>query len=245
MTPTPRRVHPDVLPPVPTDVQSADDRHALTASDRGRLPAPTRRVLVNLLQGPYLARALHPNLWPVLLAEEDLVRERLGDLFLDLVLDQETGVAFIRPMTDSEVDLPRTIRSLPLTFIDSVLLLYLRERLLRSEGGRVFVGRDEIDEHLEVYRAADDTNVAQYGKRVNASVTKLKENSILRTTSEEGRFEISPVLGLVFDADVVRAVAAELRRLAGADDGKPLADSEVTDLPDLHRLKGPDAEDEL
>lgn len=229
MTPSPRRVHPDVLPPVSTEPPGPADRHVLTASDRGRLPVATRRVLVRLLQGPYLDRSTHPNLWPVLVAEEDLVRERLGDLFLDLVLDQESGVAFIRPMVDDEVDLPRTIRSMPLTFIDTALLLFLRERLVRAAGARVFVGRDEIDEHLEVYRATEDTNMAQYGKRVNASVTKLKDNSILRSTSEEGRFEISPVLGLVFDADAVRAVSTELRRMAAPDAAEQSQDDPFTE----------------
>lgn len=214
----PRRVHPDLLPPVPVVDAAADDRHVLTPSDRGRLPERTRRVLVSLLQGPYLARDLHPNLWPVLAAEEELVRERLGDLFLDLVLDHDVGVAFVRPMTADDVDLPRTIRSLPLTFIDTVLLLFLRERLLRAEGARAFVGRDEIDEHCEAFRASDDTNLSVYAKRVNASVSKLKDNSILRSTSEDDRYEVSPVLGLVFDADTVRSVTVELRRLAGLED---------------------------
>ena len=235
MTTTPRRVHPDVLPEVPADALGEPEAHLLTATDRGRLPETTRRVLVNLLQGPYLARTSHPNLWPVLVANEDLVRERLGDLFLELVLDQETGIAFIRAMVDEQVDLPRTIRSMPLTFIDTVLLLFCRERLLRSQGGRVFVGRDEIDEHLEIYRAGQDTNVAGYAKRVNASVTKLKDNSILRSTRENDRFEISPVLGLVFDADVVRAVAAELRVLAdgapGEDAAEPGADQPGANEP--------------
>lgn len=215
MTPTPRRVHPDVLPPVALADTDADDRHILTAADRGRLPELTRRVLVSLLQGPYVARELHPNLWPVLVTNEDLIRERLGDLFLQLVSDQEAGVAFVRPMTDADVDLPRTIRSMPLTFVDTVLVLFLRERLLQGSGARVFVGRDEIDDHCAAFRAADDTNLALFGKRVNASVSKLKDASILRSTSEGDRYEVSPVLGLVFDADNVHAVAAELRRLAG------------------------------
>lgn len=217
MTPTPRRVHADVLPPVASPADDTVGADVLTPTDRGRLPETTRRLLVNLLQGPYLARTSHPNLWPVLVANEDLVRERLGDLFLDLVLDQETGVAFVRPMTSDDAALPRTIRSMPLTFIDTVLLLFLRERLLRAQTARVFVGRDEIDEHLELFRAADDTNVAQFAKRINASVTKLKDNSLLRGAREEGRFEISPVLGLVFDAGQVQAVTAELRRLAAGD----------------------------
>ena len=51
MTPTPRRVHPDVLPPVLAADLDAGDAHVLTASDRGRLPILTRRVLVGLLQG--------------------------------------------------------------------------------------------------------------------------------------------------------------------------------------------------
>jgi len=55
-------------------------------------------------------------------------------------------------------------------------------------------------------------------KRINASVDKMKQNSVLRETEESGRFEISPVLRLVFDAAQVQAVTAELRALLASGD---------------------------
>jgi len=221
MTQSPRRAHPDLLPPVPEaeSALSTPQPHALTPTDRGRLPESSRRALVKLVQGPYLTRDAHPNLWSALLADEDSIRERLGDLFLDIVLDLEAGLAFVRPMTAPDRDLPKTIRSIPMTFIDTALLLHLRELLLRADAGagRVFVGRDEIDDHLAAYRAEENTDHVTYSRRINACVEKLKKASILLTTNEEERYEISPVLAMVFDADAVVAVTAELRRLAAGE----------------------------
>lgn len=218
MTQAPRRAHPDLLPRVLTEepAPSPAAPHTLSETDRGRLPEGSRRALVKLVQGPYLMRSAHPNLWPALLADEDAIRERLGDLFLDLVLDIEAGLAFVRAMTAPDRDLPKTIRSIPMTFIDTALLLYLRELLLRADAGaaRVFVGRDEIDDQLAGYRADENTDHVTYARRVNASVEKLKKASILLGTKEEDRYEVSPVLAMVFDADAVLGVTAELRRIA-------------------------------
>ena len=149
------------------------------------------------------------------MTDEAAIRERLGDLFLDLVLDREAGLAFVRNMTSAEADLPRVIRSTPLTLIDTVLVLFLRDRLLRAAASdrRVFVGRDEIDDATSVYRTASGTDAVGFARRVNASVEKLKNANVLLGTGEEERYEVSPILGMVFDADEVLAVTAELRAL--------------------------------
>lgn len=225
----PRRAYPDDLPPLaPEDEDAPPQSHRLTANDHGRLPEGTRRVLVQLLMGPYVMRDRHPRLWPSLLADEDAIRERLGDIFCDLVLDRDAGLAYVRTMNPDGADLPRTIRSTPLTLIDTALVLHLRGLLLRAEASsaRIFVGRDEIDEQLAVFRSATGTDQATFAKRVNASVTKMKNNSVLLGTGEDDRYEISPILGLVFDADEVIAVTAELRRLA-AGEAPPEPEEEV------------------
>lgn len=215
----PRRAYPDVLPtPAASDTSADDAAGSLTDGDHGRLSDGTRRALVQLLRGPYVNRARHPRLWPSLIADEAAIRERLGDLFLELVLDREAGLAFVRNMTSAEVDLPRVIRSTPLTLVDTVIVLFLRDRLLRAATAdrRVFVGRDEIDDATSVYRVASGTDAVGFARRVNASVEKLKNASVLLSTGEEERYEVSPILGMVFDADEVLAVTAELRALAGA-----------------------------
>lgn len=120
--------------------------------DSGTLREPSRRVLVQLLRGPYLSASRHGNLWTALLSDEDAVRSSLADLFLDLVTDHAAQVAFVRN-TSADVDAPKVMRTATLTFLDTALLLHLRQTLLQESGGRkTIVGVDEVADQLQVYR---------------------------------------------------------------------------------------------
>jgi len=198
--------------------ESANNTHSLnslTSTDRGNLPEETRRTLVQLLKGPYLSEQGFPTLWATLLRGEDVIREQLGNLFLDLVIDPTAGVAFVRNMESEERVLPKVVRSLQLTLLDTALVLYLREQLLNAEatGRRAFVGLSDMADTLGVYRNIAQTDQASFNKRVNASIKKMQERSVLQQTSEEGRFEISPVLRMIFDADQVIAVTKEIKNM--------------------------------
>jgi hypothetical protein len=182
--------------------------------DNGTLREPSRRVLVQLLRGPYLSASRHGNLWTALLSDEDAVRSSLADLFLDLVTDHAAQVAFVRN-TSADVDAPKVMRTATLTFLDTALLLHLRQTLLQESGGRkTIVGADEVADQLQVYRGKDNADIAGFSKRINSSWQKMVRYGLLAATSTEGRFEVSPVLRLVFGAEEIAAVQAEYRRLA-------------------------------
>jgi hypothetical protein len=182
--------------------------------DNGTLREPSRRVLVQLLRGPYLSASRHGNLWTALLSDEDAVRSSLADLFLDLVTDHAAQVAFVRN-TSADVDAPKVMRTATLTFLDTALLLHLRQTLLQESGGRkTIVGADEVADQLQVYRGKDNADIAGFSKRINSSWQKMVKYGLLAATSTEGRFEVSPVLRLVFGAEEIAAVQAEYRRLA-------------------------------
>lgn len=209
---------------------SEASEHGLFPSDPGVLPDDTRRLLLQLLRGPYVLERTHPRAWAVLARDEQVVRSRLADLFVDLVIDRDLGVAFARNFEVDGVELPRVLRAMSLTLVDTALVLHLREALLRSTdpSRRVFVGVDEMTDWLAGYRPATSTDVVTFGKRVTASMQKMKDNSILLGTQEADRFEISPVLALVFGVDEVVAVTQALRGLIGrADDGVEESDEEV------------------
>ncbi|MDT0169741.1 DUF4194 domain-containing protein [Pseudarthrobacter sp. BRE9] len=187
---------------------------ALWEGDTGTLREPSRRVLVQLLRGPYLSASRHGNLWTALLSDEDAVRSSLADLFLDLVTDHAAQVAFVRN-TSADVDAPKVMRTATLTFLDTALLLHLRQTLLQESGGRkTIVGADEVADQLQVYRGKDNADIAGFSKRINSSWQKMVKYGLLAATSTEGRFEVSPVLRLVFGAEEIAAVQAEYRRLA-------------------------------
>lgn len=215
---------PDALAPEPAE----PDRDpaslapgALWNGDTGTLPRDTRRAIVRLVQGPYLSAERQPDLWNALMSDEAVVQRHLADMFLALVIDRETGLAFVRNADDPTGAAPSVVRTMPLTFIDTALLLHLRTLLLRvpAAGQRAFVDREELLDHLRVYRPRTSTDESGFDKRVSASVTKMVKASLLRETSVGERYEISPILALVFGPDEVAAVAREYRRMLSDDPG--------------------------
>jgi hypothetical protein len=192
----------------------------LFVNDTGELPLDTRRVLVQLLSGPSLEGRRHARLWTILLRDEQVIRRRLAELFLELVLDRELQVAFTSQVVAEELDIPILLRRAQLTFIDSVLLLFLRQRLTQadSHGERAVIARDEIVENLMPYERAASTDRAGFGKRVNASIEKLKKHNILqKLRSSDDRFEIAPTLKLLFSAEEIIALTALYDRMAAGE----------------------------
>lgn len=190
----------------------------LWPGDTGVLREASRRALVQLLRGPHLGAQRHGRLWTALLNDEAMIRSRLADVFLELVVDRESEVAFVRNVRASDLDPPQVVRTAPLTFLDTAVLLYVRQLLMRaSPGERVIVGSDELADQVEVYRGKDRADPALFGKRVNATIVKLERYGILARTTTEGRFEVSPVLRLVLGAEEVAAIHAEFRRIAVED----------------------------
>ena len=133
--------------------QAAEVPSGLWPGDTGTLREQSRRAFVHLVRGPYLSAQRHPNLWNALLNDHDAIASRLADMFLTLVVDAEAQVAFVRNIDVDGIDVPRVVRTAALTFIDTALLLNLRQQLLQSGGSeRTIVGRDEVADQMQVYR---------------------------------------------------------------------------------------------
>lgn len=197
---------------------------ALFANDTGELPLDTRRVLVQLLSGPSLDGRRHQKLWPVLLRDEAVIRRRLCELFLDLVIDRDMQVAFTSQVDAGELEVPILLRRAQLTFIDSVLLLFLRQRLTQADthGERAVISLDEIVENLMLYERAASTDRAGFTKRINASVEKVKKHNILqKIRASDDRFEISPTLKLLFSAEEILNLTGLYQQMAADDTAAP------------------------
>lgn len=210
--------------------------------DTGTLSIDARRALLKLIQGPYLSATRAPGPWSALLADEGLIRSRLHDLFLDLVLDREAGFAFVRNADTGEQDAPVAVRSEQLTFIDTAMLLVLRQMLLSGENdGRVIVGRDDVFEQLAPFRTAD-RDETDFSKRLNASWLKMRNKLRVVHALADERVEISPVLRMLVDADQVRTIAAEYERIRA---GERDADGPVLDLGVAMTDGGAEADDDV
>jgi hypothetical protein len=215
---------------LPEDAEAAPVK--LFEGDSGELELETRRVLVQLLAGPSLDGRRHVKLWPVLVRDEALIRRRLSELFLELVMDLDLQVAFTRQADAGDLETPVLLRRAQLTFLDSIMLLYLRQRLTQADAQceRAVISVDEIVEHMSVYERSTNTDRAGFNKRIQASIEKIKTHSILqKIRSSEDRFEISPTLKLLFSAEAIQALTRTYQRMAA---GEAVAPAPIPDPDD-------------
>lgn len=200
------------------DVASAPD--ALWPQDHGTLPFDARSALLQLVRGPYLHETRDAKLWAALMAHRGAIASRLADLFLDLTIDEEAGVAFAQNAVSEERELPKAARTNVMTLLDSIMVLTLRRELLLACGNRVFVDQDELFEALAQYRNLDQLDPASYRDRLKTSWNRLVEMRILIKSEAGDRFEVSPVLKIIFGAEEAQAVNDAFEALL-ASDGTP------------------------
>lgn len=215
----------------------ASDGHARHgfAGDTGTLAQDTRRVLVQLLLGPSIDATRQRRLWPVLLRDEALLRSRLHDLFLDLVVDVEQQVAFTRQVVADDIDAPVLLRKSQLSFLDSALVLYLRQRLIQAEaqGERAVVSADELAAQLAVFERSANPDAARFGRQVASAIEKAKKLNLLRLLGGgDQRFEVSPTLKLLFPAEQIQALTHTYRALADGSASLPVASAADEDDDD-------------
>lgn len=212
--------------PVDTDLECLDsssedqgdaalESEARFAGDTGTLPVPARRVLVRLLQGPSLDARRHEKLWEVFKRYEKDLKSRLHDIFLELVVDNEAKVAFTRQVVSDEVDVPILLRKQSLSFIESVLLLFLRQKLTHSDAQaeRAVVDLMEMTEYLKAYERSDNVDMSRFGRQMEGAIEKAKKLGVLlKLSGADDRFEISPSLRLLFPAEEIQALTEAFRR---------------------------------
>src|SRR6266403_3928731 len=187
-----------------------EGHEALFTNDQGNLPLETRRVLVQVLLGPAIDARRQTKLWPILLRYESIIRSRLHELFLELVIDRDQEVAFTRQILSDELDVPILLRRTQLTFLDSVLLLFLRQRLTQSDAQaeRAVLAHQEMVDHLAIFQRQGNVDHARFGKQIANTIEKAKKLSLLQKIRDsDDRYEVSPTLKLLFPAEEIQALA--------------------------------------
>ncbi|CAM5796932.1 DUF4194 domain-containing protein [Rhizobacter fulvus] len=197
------------VPVAPLPAGYDASRSSLFTGDTGALPLDTRRVLVQLMLGPSMDSTRQTQLWPTLLRDEAIIRSRLHDLFLELVVDRDQQVAFTRQAPAGDVPFPVLLRKLTLNFLETAAVLYLRLQLTQADAQveRSVLSGQDLRDHLMVYEKADNVDRSGFAARVRKAIEKLTASHILTPLGAgTDRFEISPTLKLLFSADEVQSL---------------------------------------
>lgn len=194
----------------------------LWEGDTGTLTFGSRKALVQLLKGPMVNALQHVEVWRAITTDQDALNAVLNNLFLELVLDEDAGVAFTRPANGGQEVLvgnnkteamPKVLRTETLSHFDTLIILILRQELtMAPPGERVIVDREEIREQVLLYRVDEERDEAKLAKRFDAAFRRIVDYSLARKTETPERFEVSPALRQIFDADTVAGVRAEYEK---------------------------------
>ncbi|MBV5340519.1 MAG: DUF4194 domain-containing protein [Deltaproteobacteria bacterium] len=169
-------------------------------------------------------------LWGCLLNLQARVRDYVGVLGLELVLDEAEGYAFLRSKVEEEDEaapkLPRLVARRPLSFPVSLLLALLRKKLAEfdASGGdtRLILTRDEIIDLVRVF-LPESSNEARLIDQTETHLNKIVELGFLRRLKplaatqnrQTAAFEVRRILKAFVDAQWLADFDARLAAYQG------------------------------
>jgi hypothetical protein len=162
-------------------------------------------VVIPLMKGA-VYRDTHDRAWKHLLELQPRVRDYVGTMGLQVVIDEAEGYAFLRqqPADPDEANpLPRLIPRHALSFHVSLLLALLRKKLAEfdAQGGdtRLIFTRAQITEMIRVFLPAT-SNEARLMDKIDEHIGKVERLGFLRPVKNaEQAFEVRRILKAFID----------------------------------------------
>ncbi len=191
------------------------------------------RACVALLKG-VVDRWRDENLWQDILNSQAALKDYLAKIGLRLYLDELDGYAYLRQAEDD--DIPRLVRRSPLSYGLSILLVQLRKKMGEFDASngdqKLIVSVEEMRRDLAVFLPAI-TNEEQYQKRFAKFLTQAEEMGVLKKTSEDGEYEVRPILRSFVNAEWLRMFEERLQEykeyglnLGGSDETEEAEEQE-------------------
>lgn len=190
------------------------------ATGQGRLPPEARRVLVALLRHGVIMAADKRRLFEALCRHRSLLQDHLADMYLRLVVDEQTGMALLLQQQLEDPDdeeISTLISRRPLSLYDTLLLLVLRKHYQEREATgeqRIMIDSDRIENALRPFLPLTQSSRSDR-RQLSGALKNLKERRILASVrGEEDRFEITPIIRYVVSAEFLEQLLREYRKLA-------------------------------
>ena len=231
---------------VPQDSNSAEVQTTVEAFSQqvtspeeggsGMVPAARRSLVYLLRQGVILA-SKKAKLFESLCRYQNDIRRHLAEVYLKLILDEKTGVAFVAGMqkeeeeqledfADNEVVSLITRRTLSL--YDTLLLLVLRKHYQdRETSGEqlIIIDQERVESYLTPFLPLTNSSKSDRRKLGPALERMVKKKILRKVRGSRDRYEITPVIRYVVNAEFLEQMLGEYQRIA--DENNIAEDSET------------------
>jgi hypothetical protein len=174
-------------------------------------------LLITLMKGVFYQEQ-DARLWQALLNLQAQVRDYVGVLGLELMLDEAEGYAWLRTRVaadDASEDLPRLVGRRQLSYPVSLLIALLRRKLAEfdASGGdtRLILSRDDIVELIRTFLPPGSTET-RLVDQVDAHINKVVELGFARRLrGQEQMVEVRRILKAFVDAQWLNEFDARLQ----------------------------------
>jgi hypothetical protein len=199
-------------------------------TETSNMPPECRRALVTLIRQGVILSLQKAKIFEIICRYQSNIRKHLADMYLKLVLDEKSGVAFIarvdeedtsnNKFTDDNASMEETVSLISrrtLTLFDTLLLLILRKYYQKRETAgeqKVIIDIERIESNLTPFLPLTNNSKSER-KNLNASLKKMTGKRILSSIpSSDDRYEITPIIRYVVNADFLETMLAEYHQLA-------------------------------
>jgi len=186
----------------------------------------SRRALVSLLRLGVIMAAQKAKLFAALCQHQTVIRRHLAEVYLKLILDEKTGLAFVANIQKeedaefadfAEDEIVSLITRRTLSLYDTLLLLVLRKHYQERENAgeqRVVVDLERLESYLTPFLPLTNSSKSDR-RKLNPALKKMVEKKILRKApGSDGRYEITPVIRYVVSAEFLETMLAEYLKIA-------------------------------
>lgn len=213
------------------------------------MPHDARRILVHLMRQGSVMASQKSKLFELLCRHESAIRKHLSEVYLQLVLDQKMGVAFVASAdyqndigdinveSDSEnqddLELDESTTLIPkrtLSLYDTLILLVLRKHYQDRESAgeqKITIDIERLESYLTPFLPITD-HASKDRKKLLARVKEMVKRKVLSTIrGAEDRYEITPIIRYVVSASFLESMLAEYTLLAQQTEGASVQTSPV------------------
>jgi hypothetical protein len=221
---------------------SSGDDLAHHEAGESAMPHDARRVLVYLMRQGLVIATQKAKSFELLCRHEVAIRKHLSEVYLRLVLDQKTGVAFIASSNSAykndrdngnddagagsdiegqeKLELEESITLISkrtLSLYDTLILLVLRKHYQDRESAgeqKIAIDIERLESYLTPFLPITD-HASKDRKKLLARVKEMVKRKVLSTIrGTEDRYEITPIIRYVVSAGFLESMLAEYTALS-------------------------------
>lgn len=169
-----------------------EDENVLWDGDKGTLDPHQRDVLISLLKKAFVSSDDRAE-WRTLTRDPAPIAVNLNNLYLKLVIDERSEVAYASPARTADNAFKTLVRDAPNNREETLLLIFLRERFRAATAGgelHVFTDAAAMYDYVQRFRPNSATDQVADERRVTNAISGLITAGLLVRTRDEGRYRV-------------------------------------------------------